>query len=504
MSRPAQPLPRRHSLPTHLLELAEELRREGVAIGTSELLDAFGALQEIDWSSERDFREALAATLAKSPEDRRVFELVFERFLFRATELLAVGAEHSHQDVDRDGARGDESEQSRRRPGSRERQALSLEDESFRYEELSAEDLEALRRRIAETLLEAARGGHAEGAMRDLARLAIAAFAPRQEASGVIGVDVQRIRRELDLRSEPRPELPDGDPRREGLPRAALRRFEALLRRELERAQVRRTGQLPPARPLRELDRALPSSPLQDLAAVHRVVAQLRRRLATQGRQARGHTHRAHVDVRRTMRTSLQTGGVPVVLKFRPQRPRRPEIYVLCDVSTSVTSASVFFLSVLHALHDSFRKMRSFVFIERVSEVTEIFERERDFRALSDQIARQAGVADVSGYTDYGRVWSELLELVEDDLHPRATVIVLGDARTNGRDPGAADLARIAARAGRTFWLNPEPRLYWNYGDSVMAVYEPYCYAFECWTTSQLEDFVRALARPELAQASRP
>ena len=86
------------------------------------------------------------------------------------------------------------------------------------------------------------------------------------------------------------------------------------------------------------------------------------------------------------MRASLQTGGVPVELKFRPRRPRRPEIYVLCDVSTSVTSASVFFLSVLHALHDTFRKMRSFVFIERISEVTDIFERERNFKAVSERI----------------------------------------------------------------------------------------------------------------------
>src|SRR5258708_12917042 len=135
------------------------------------------------------------------------------------------------------------------------------------------------------------------------------------------------------------------------------------------------------------------------------------------------------------MRASLETGGVPVVLKYRPRRPRRPEIYVLCDVSTSVTSASVFFLSVLHALHDSFRKLRSFVFIERVSEVTEIFERERNFKAVNEAIGRDAGVADVSGYTDYGRVWEEFLLKVEDDLHPRATVIVLADPRTTGRAP---------------------------------------------------------------------
>ena len=447
-------------LPARILEFGEELRGEGVAVGTSELLDAFAVLAEIEWTEREDFREALAATLAKSQEDRRVFELVFERFFFRAVELAAT------------------------REGVREEDLAMLG-------ELSEDELDALRAEIAQALRDGS-----EGAMRDLARMAIAAFARRQEGSGVIGVDVQRIRRALGLRAEPQPELPEDDPRHDGLPRDALRRFEALLRRELERSQIERTGNLPPARPLGELDRALPSGPLADLAAVHRVVAQLRRRLATQGNQMRGHRKHAHVDVRRTMRASLQTGGVPVELKFRPKRPKRPEIYVLCDVSTSVTSASVFFLSVLHALHDTFRKMRSFVFIERISEVTDIFEHERNFKAVSERIGSDAGVADISGYTDYGRVWSEFLVQVEDDLHPRATVIVLGDARTNGRDPRADIFAQIAARAGRTFWLNPEPRLYWNYGDSVIAAYEEFCTAFECWTTAQLEDFVRALTRP--------
>ena len=454
-------------LPARILELGEELRREGVAVGTSEMLDAFEVLREISWTSQENFREALAATLAKSQEDRRVFELVFDRFFFRAVELAAA------------------------REGVREEDASGAG-----LGELSDAELDELRAQIAAALRDGS-----EGAMRDLARMAIAAFARRQEGSGVIGVDVQRIRRALGLRSEPQPELPAEDPRRDGLPREALRRFEALLRRELERAQIERTGSLPPSRPLGELDRALPSGPLADLAAVHRVVAQLRRRLATQGMQHRGQRRHAHVDVRRTVRASLQTGGVPVVLKFRPRRPKRPEIYVLCDVSTSVTSASVFFLSVLHALHDTFRKMRSFVFIERISEVTHIFESERDFKTVSERISNDAGVADISGYTDYGRVWSELLEQVEDELHPRATVIVLGDARTNGRDPRADVFAQIAARAGRTFWLNPEPRLYWDYGDSVISAYEQYCTAFECWTTAQLEDFVRALTRPVVSAA---
>jgi uncharacterized protein with von Willebrand factor type A (vWA) domain len=441
-----------------LLAFGEELRGEGMRLGTSELLDAFAALEQISWTVQADFKAALAATLAKSPEDRHTFELVFDRFFFRAAEAEAARRQIS------EGAIGAE-------------QSLDV-------------DLDELRRQIAAALREGS-----DAALRDLARLAIAAFG-RGEGSGVLGVDVQRIRRALGLRTEPQPDLPADDPRRHGVPREQLRRFESHLRRELERDLIERTASLPPKRPLTDLDRALPTGPIQDLAAVHRVVAQLKRRLATQGHELKGRKRHAHVDVRRTMRASLQSGGVPIELKYRPRRPRRPEIYVLCDVSTSVTSASTFFLSVLHALHDSFRKLRSFVFIERISEVTEVFERERDFRAASEAVSKDAGVADISGYTDYGRVWTEFLALIEDELHPRATVIVLGDARTNGRPPRDDVFAAITARAGRTFWLNPEPRLYWNYGDSVIAAYAEHCTAFECWRTDQLEDFVKALTQP--------
>ena len=84
-----------------------------------------------------------------------------------------------------------------------------------------------------------------------------------------------------------------------------------------------------------------------------------------------------------------------------------------------------------------------------------MFEKERDFRAASEAISRDAGVADISGYTDYGRVWLEFLTTIEDELHPRATVIVLGDARTNGRPPRDDVFAAITQKAGRTFWLEP-------------------------------------------------
>jgi uncharacterized protein with von Willebrand factor type A (vWA) domain len=445
-------------LAAKLLGFCEELRNEGVAVGTSEILDAFAALEQVPWTSQNDFREALAATIAKSQEDRRLFELLFERWFFRAAEAEAI-------------ERGIDETAQRQEGGERL-------------------DIDELREQVRQAILEGD-----EDEMRDLARLAIAAFGRQGEGSGVVGVDVQRIRRTLGLAAGTQAPAEDGAAEQVPIDRDQLNRFERHLRRELERDLIERTSTLPPSRPLAELDRALPTNPTQDLAAVHRAVSQMKRRLATLGHEQRGRRQGQSIDVRRTMRASLETGGVPMHLRYRPKRPRRPEIYVLCDVSTSVTSASVFFLSVLHALHDSFRKLRSFVFIERISEVTDVFEHERDFRVIAQKISSEGGVADVSGYTDYGRVWLEFLGKISDELDPRSTVIVLGDARTNGREPHADVFAQISERAGRLFWLNPEPKLYWNYGDSVMAAYERYCDgAFECWTTRHLENFVNVVA----------
>lgn len=458
-----------------VVDLARELRDEGMSVGTSELLDAFDALGSVNWNDRSAFREALSTTIAKSQEDRELFRAVFDRYFFRATEAQAAkeqaGGEGGNEHPDGAQTEGEHGEQQGEGDGEGEGQG----DAQI--------DLDALREAIMEALES---GG--DDTLRDLARLAIMTLASGA-SSGVIGVDVQRVRRQLELRSQ---DLPPGE-EGEDL-RRQLQKFEQHVRRELEARMIAETGELPTARPLNQMNRALPSGGAQDLAQVHRSVKMLKRAMATQGLESRGHQRSGPIDVRGTMRASLETGGVPLDLRYRPRRPRRPELYVLCDVSTSVTSASVFFLSILHALHDSFKRLRTFVFIERVAEVTDVFEQERSFKAASEKISNTAGVADISGYTDYGRVWVDFYDQVAADLDPRSTVIVLGDARTNGREPRADLFGLVTEKAGRSFWLNPEPRLYWNYGDSVIGVYERYCDGvYECWTSKQLEEFVREL-----------
>ena len=330
--------------------------------------------------------------------------------------------------------------------------------------------------------------------MRDLARLAIAAFGRQGEGSGVIGVDVQRIRRTLGLSAGTQQPPGEGEEEPPAIDRDQLDGFERHLRRELERDLIERTSTLPPSRPLADLDRSLPNSPTQDLAAVHRAVSQMKRRLATLGHEQRGRRRAQSVDV-----------GGRCGRRWRPAACR-------CGSATAPSGRGARNLRPLRRLDLGhlgqrllplgpprpprlFPETAQLRLHRAISEVTEVFEHERDFRIVAERISSEGGVADVSGYTDYGRVWLELLAEISDDLDPRSTVIVLGDARTNGREPHAEVFGQVAERAGRLFWLNPEPKLYWNYGDSVMAAYEPYCDgAFECWTTRHLENFVNVVA----------
>lgn len=465
-----------HGFEAIVVDFTRELREEGMHVGTSELLDAFDALSAVDWRRREDFRSAMSATIAKSQEDAALFTAVFDRYFFRATEASAAEENAATDNQPGSSAQSDGSLGDAGAPG----EAGEGEGEG----DVGEIDVQALR----EAIMQALQGEGDDGQLLDLARLAILTLAGGS-SSGVIGVDVQRVRRQLGLRSQDLPPGEEGEQLRK-----QLKKFEDNVRRELEARLIAETGELPATRPLNELGRALPTGGAQDLATVQRSVKMLKRAMATQGLEQRGHRRSGPIDVRQTMRGSLETGGVPLNLRYRPRRPKRPELYVLCDVSTSVTSASVFFLSILHALHDSFNRLRTFVFIERVAEVTDVFQQERSFKAASERIATTSGVADISGYTDYGRVWADFDDQVSSDLDPRSTVIVLGDARTNGRDPRADLFHHATEKAGRTFWLNPEPRLYWNYGDSVIGVYEEHCTGvFECWSTKQLEGFVREL-----------
>jgi uncharacterized protein with von Willebrand factor type A (vWA) domain len=232
-----------------------------------------------------------------------------------------------------------------------------------------------------------------------------------------------------------------------------------------------------------------------EMAQLERALRPLSRKLAVRLARKRRRRRRGPVDLRSTVRRSLSTGGVPIDLRFKPPRPTKPEIIVIADISGSVASFARFTLHLVHAISSQFSKVRSFVFVDGLDEVTRLFEGADD---PSDAVARINAEADViafDGHSDYGRALLTFHERFASDVTMRTTILILGDARNNYHQAHAEVLADLRYRAKALYWLNPEPTSYWNSGDSIVNQYAPYCdRVIECRTLRQLEAFVGELA----------
>lgn len=194
------------------------------------------------------------------------------------------------------------------------------------------------------------------------------------------------------------------------------------------------------------------------------------------------------------LRRSLSTGGVPMRPVLRQRRPGRPELVLLCDVSGSVAGFAHFTMLLVQALHDQFSRVRVFAFVNRVDEVTDLVARGRaDPAGLGERILAEAELTGWHGQSDYGTALGEFAERYADALGPRTVVFVLGDARTNRSDPNLPALKRIADRARRVYWLNPEQPALWSTGDSVAHAYAELVDMRPCRNARQLADLVGRL-----------
>jgi hypothetical protein len=241
-------------------------------------------------------------------------------------------------------------------------------------------------------------------------------------------------------------------------------------------------------------DRDLLQLSALELGELRRLVQPLARQLAARISSHRRLRNTGRLDSRRTVRRSLQSGGVPLDVVMRRRHPHRPELVVLCDVSGSVAEFAQFTFTLVHALHDELRRVRSFAFVDGIAEVTDLFESARHEIHVNRFVERR-GVLGEDGHSDYGRALHRFVDVhMADAVSPRSTVIICGDARTNYRPDGADALKAIAGHAKRVFWLNPEPEAEWGAADSAMDDYRSHCRgAFEVRSLRQLGDVIAGL-----------
>ncbi|MFI9155793.1 VWA domain-containing protein [Streptomyces sp. NPDC053367] len=439
-----------------LTGLVSALRAHGLRIGTGESVDAARAAASLGFTDREVLREGLAATLLHSPAQRQVFDPVFDLYFPRAVG----GPEESSADRDE----------------LRDRLAAAL----------AADDRAAMARLAVEAVDGFGGYGGSSGSDGWSSSQALDRLRPQ-----TLLARVRDEARASGARTGFADRLLEDEIRRR------IEEFRRLVAAEARRRVAERRGRDEIAR------RAVaPTADRVDflyagkdrLAELRRTVRPLARKLATRLAARRRRAARGSIDLRRTLRGSLSTGGVPMRPVLRRRRPVRPELVLLCDVSGSVSGFSDFTMLLVQALHDQFSKVRVFAFVNRVDEVTGLLVHGRaDPEGLGARIRAEAHIAGWHDSSDYGMALGEFAERYGDAVGPRTTVFVLGDARTNMADPNLPALSRIAGRARRVYWLNPEPRAQWGTGDSAAPDYAGLVEMHECRTARQLGDLVGRL-----------
>jgi len=462
-----------------------ELRAAGLPVALTESLDALAAVRHVDLASRPAVRSALAATLVKRHEHLATFDAVFDLW-FSPTMPGAHGPGHEDALVDA-------------RP-------FDVDGTDPDGVEVDAADLDA---DLATKLAEALETGDAD-LLAALARLAVAHLGGMGSGRHVgPAYHLHQVWRRLDTdgalaRLLGAVRLDEGDAAGElglRLRGDQYRANAARLREEVE-AEVRRrlVGERGPAAVARALRRPLPEdvdfmhATREEMAALRRALLPLSRRLAVRLARRRRHRRQGSLDFRSTVRHSLSFGGVPAEPRFRHRRPAKPELVVVADVSGSVAAFARFTLQFIHALSGQFSRVRSFVFVDGIDEVTRLFEGADDLAHAIQRVNTEADVIAGAGHSDYGNALSVFWQRWGTELTKRTTVVVLGDARNNYHDTSAWAVSEIARRSRHVWWLNPEPRSYWDTGDSVISDYAVHCDGvFECRNLRQLEHFVERI-----------
>lgn len=471
--RAARPLAP-HGLPGHLVGFVEALRGSGISVGPSETVDAGRVMATLGLGDREVLREGIACAVLRRPDHRDTYDAMFDLWF-----PAALGA----------------------------RAVITTEDESAGSGGLPPDDVEAMRQLLLDLLANNQDlAGKDERLVEMIARI-VEAYGKYSSSRGPSFSSYQALKAmaldELEGKLLAGRLAPYGDEptaTQEQIAKALAAQKIAQLRRMVDAETKRRTAeqlgrehvQMYGIPQLSENVEFLRASGEQ-LRQMRRVVAPLARTLATRLAARRRRARAGSIDLRKTLRKSMSTGGVPIDLVLHKPRPARPELVVLCDVSGSVAGFSHFTLLLVHALRQQFSRVRVFAFIDSTDEVTHMFGPESDLAIAIQRITREAGVYARDGHSDYGNAFVSFMQGFPNVLSPRSSLLVLGDGRTNYRNPATDVLADMVTASRHAHWLNPEPKHLWGSGDSAVPRYQEVITMHECRSAKQLATVIDQL-----------
>ena len=453
-----------------ILEFIGDLRRAELRISTAEALDALAASAEVGLTDRETFKATLASTLVKEARDHETFERIFDLY-FLDLEALGEGLKK---------ALGPED------PRVQDTLDRLLDQDNLDLDELT----ELLMRGQGSEMEMAIRGGAQNAGLERLMYFLQVGFFSRRISDrfdwSAIERDIEKIMQALEARG-----LDPGQLARiRNYLELRLEAFRRMIRqhvqRELERRAYRAGEQL-----TREVlaDKPLFALTPDEVAQMKSVVAKLARRIKDALALRQRQEQKGRIDSRRTMRRSLSYDGVPMEIFLKRRHREKPKLVTICDVSDSVRNASRFMLQLVWSLQECFSRVRSYVFVSEIAEVTQAFAAYPVERAI--EWALKGAPVDYHCRSDFGYAFNRFATTELESLDRKTTILLLGDARNNYNDPQAWALRQIRERVKGIIWLNPEGQWGWGIGDSVMPLYAPACdIVRECRTIGQLGEVV--------------
>ena len=461
-----------------IVEFCGLLRQNGIRVSVAETVDAVRALAVVGIDDQSTVRAALRTTSVKRAIDVPAFDRLFDLFFRSAGEAIQESTAATQRSLELDDAAF------QRLLDDLER---FLAEEGITPSELASALLRADTGRLERLLREAAqrsnlseiahgfqegRFAHGMAAALGLGSLAAELDAMRMALGRADDETARRLGALIDRRQQDLQDL-----------------LKTMVRRELDQRDLERRD--------RQGMQALAEKSFfylteDEIRRMQDAVTKLARRLRNIVAIRRKRARRGRFDSRRTFRANLQFGGVPFRMFFHRKRKEKPRVVVLCDVSDSVRNVSRFMLQFVYALQDLYSKVRSFIFVADIGEVTELFT-EHDANTALDT-ALTGNIINVYAHSDFGRAFRSFHREQLSIVNGRTTVIILGDARNNYNLAHEWALKNIHARAKQVIWLNPENRMTWGFGDSEMDRYAPYCSVVEeCRNLNQLYRIVDRL-----------
>lgn len=465
-----------------IVDFTALLRANGLRVSMSEHLDAFHAVDALGLGDREVFKDLLRSTMVKRSVDLPVFDELFDLYFAGLGTAIAESTQAAMQALQLN---------PQEYQSLMEQLAELLQDLNVDLSELAQALLRNDTGRLERLLREAADQANAQGIERSYQEGRYSHSTAQSLGLGGLAEEMEQLKERLG-QAGLAPELNE-----------ALQQFLDQRLRDL-REMIRRTVRLELEKrdqAQRERNRLASLAEKSfyylsedEMRRMREAVTKLAQRLKNVVSIRRRKGKRGKFDLNDTLRKNLQYGGVPFRIQFDRKIKDKPQVLVLCDVSDSVRNVSRFMLQFVYSLQDLYSRVRSFIFVSEIGEITQLFEENDTQRAIEQALT--GSIINVFAHSDFGRAFKAFHRDHLGAVNNRTTVIVLGDARNNYNLAQEWVLRDIQARAKQLIWLNPESRLTWGFGDSEMDRYLPYCdLVEECRNLNQLYRVVDRLVR---------